>query len=183
MNYLAVCCLALLTSTEGVFACPAFSGEYRFADRPWNGLIQVEQNGCTSVIITRTRKVDVSARYPDGIWTDVRVLKIDNQPYVGFSDSTQPASLESKTFQKVSWVNQRLVFRQYVGSQKRCEGKYFLNQSDCHVTEYSLHREDRTFVWMQKGVWWDEDGRFISDRYVLVPTGRSSSMATRVAQN
>lgn len=178
MKFIGLIFIAILVPTSFAHACPDLSGRYEFVDAAWNGSVEIEQHSCTRLTLTRTRKVAASAKYPDGIWIDRKVLRTNGRPYVGFADSTLSARNRDEAFQTASWENKRLVIRQYLGASEKCGGIYFLNRGKCHVTKYILQREagGDGLAWTQSGVWWKEGGRAVTDIYTLIRKSEAQSI-------
>ncbi len=183
MKLIALFTLALLTMPLTAMACPDFSGQYQFAKAAWNGTIRIEQTGCTSVSVIQTKNVPVTVANPSGKLITTQKLKLNGRAYVGIENSTQRADENSTWFQKVTLENERLVFRQYSGAQKKCKNSYSSTHSDCHLVVYSLNHEEQSddYTWIQTGVWWTEGGAPETQVYVLHKA--PAQWMTSVAQN
>ena len=163
-----------LVCSGTAIACPNLSGTYQHTEYPWNGSINIVQNGCDSAIVTLNRKVTPSSTYPNGIWIVSDKYKTDGLAYEEYTDNTDkpPATSDTHNFVRVQFVNNGISIKSFEGSQRDCGNSYAFNSSKCHVIEqtigYSTDRQQ--YEERQTGTWWSESGNYEDDIFPLAKT-------------
>lgn len=151
-------------------ACPNLSGEYVFAEHPWNGKVIVTQKACESISMRSEWPVDMSPTFPDGLQVFTTNYLPDGKAYEGMYQSLKLATADDYTFHITKFVDQGVSVVDYSGSQKECKLAHTFNYSNgnCKKSEKRLeyNKDLKKFVWRQIGNMWFPNG-WNDDVFVL----------------
>lgn len=118
--------------------CPDFSGTFTFKDHPWNGYLEINQQGCDKILIRKIApeyKSDLTFTYlTDGRKYQGPWYKDTNNNNGYEFESSGLAGPETSRFHKAEFEGNSLKITKYDGQQSNCS-EYTFTISECEKWE------------------------------------------------